>query len=94
MIRTCWELGGRQDLAGLRLRQWAHTLGYGGHFSTKPRRYSTTLTALRNARRDHQVAETLASLGLDTDTVIVRALALDMPEDELDDGTLLVIGHW
>lgn len=35
-----------------RLRPWAHMLGFGGHFSTKSRRYSTTLGALRQARRD------------------------------------------
>ena len=29
---------------------WAHMLGFGGHWSTKSRRYSTTLTALRRAR--------------------------------------------
>ena len=27
-------------------------LGYGGHFATKSRRYSTTMRALRSARRD------------------------------------------
>ena len=27
-------------------------LGYGGHFATKSRRYSTTMRALRKARRD------------------------------------------
>lgn len=30
----------------------AHQLGFGGHFSTKSRRYSTTLGTLRAARRD------------------------------------------
>ena len=50
LVRTCWELGGRPDLVGLRLRKWAHMLGFGGHFSTKSRRYSTTLGALRRAR--------------------------------------------
>ena len=35
-----------------RLRRWAHMLGFGGHFSTRSRRYSTTLGALRQARRD------------------------------------------
>jgi hypothetical protein len=44
-------------------------LGYGGHFSTKSRRYSTTLTALRQARTDHRAAERLAALGLDATTV-------------------------
>jgi hypothetical protein len=42
LVRACWELGGRPSLAGLRLRAWAHMLGFGGHFSTKSRRYSTT----------------------------------------------------
>ena len=33
------------------LRRWAHMLGYRGHFATKSRRYSTTMRALRAARR-------------------------------------------
>ncbi|CCH35001.1 replication initiator [Actinosynnema sp. NPDC047251] len=48
MIRTCWELG--DDQAHLNLREWAHMLGYGGHFSTKSRRYSTTLGTMRADR--------------------------------------------
>ena len=32
------------------LRRWAHTLGYGGHFFTKSRRYTGTFTAERNRR--------------------------------------------
>jgi hypothetical protein len=50
LVRTCWELGARPELAGLRLRPWAHMLGFGGHWSTKSRRYSITMTALRRAR--------------------------------------------
>jgi hypothetical protein len=50
LVRACWELGARPGLAGLRLRAWAHMLGFGGHFATKSRRYSTTLGALRRAR--------------------------------------------
>ena len=50
MVRPCWELGAWVELAGLRLRAWAHMLGFGGHWSTKSRRYSTTMTALRRAR--------------------------------------------
>jgi hypothetical protein len=34
----------------LRLRAWAHMLGFGGHWSTKSRRYSTTFGVLRRAR--------------------------------------------
>ena len=50
LVRACWELGGRPELDGLRLRAWAHMLGFRGHWSTKSRRYSTTFTALRRAR--------------------------------------------
>jgi hypothetical protein len=34
----------------LRLRRWAHMLGFGGHFLTKSRRYSITFALLRNQR--------------------------------------------
>jgi hypothetical protein len=50
LVRACWELGARPGLGELRLRKWAHMLGFGGHFSSKSRRYSTTLGALRRAR--------------------------------------------
>jgi hypothetical protein len=36
-----------------RLRRWTHMLGFGGHFATKSRRYSTTHKAIRAGRRDH-----------------------------------------
>jgi hypothetical protein len=50
LVRACWELGGRPELEELRLRAWAHMLGFGGHWSTKSHRYSTTFTVLRRAR--------------------------------------------
>lgn len=50
MVTTAWELGARPELAHLRLRDWAHTLGFRGHWLTKSRRYSTTFAALRTAR--------------------------------------------
>jgi hypothetical protein len=50
LVRAAWELGARPGLARLRLRAWAHMLGFRGHWSTKSRRYSTTMTALRRAR--------------------------------------------
>jgi hypothetical protein len=50
LVRAAWALGGRPELAGLRLRAWAHMLGFRGHWSTKSRRYSTTFTVLRRAR--------------------------------------------
>jgi replication initiator protein RepSA len=50
LVRAAWELGARPSLGRLRLRAWAHMLGFRGHWSTKSRRYSTTMTALRRAR--------------------------------------------
>ncbi len=55
LVRACWSLGGRPEFAGLRLRQWAHQLGFGGHFLTKSRRYATTFGALRRARAEHAI---------------------------------------
>ncbi|MER5823030.1 replication initiator protein RepSA [Streptomyces mirabilis] len=64
-----------------KLREWAHMLGFRGHFSTKSRRYSTTLGALRQVRADYRAAQQCAALGLpDPD---------DNPE-----ATTLVLSHW
>jgi hypothetical protein len=49
LVDACWTLGGVEGWDGL--RRWAHMLGFGGHFGTRSRRYSTTLRALRAARR-------------------------------------------
>ncbi|HZD71953.1 MAG TPA: replication initiator [Actinomycetes bacterium] len=57
LVRTCWRLGAEVSLEPLRLRQWAHMLGFRGHWSTKSRRYSTTFTALRRARLEHATRE-------------------------------------
>ncbi|MFK4184704.1 replication initiator [Streptomyces sparsogenes] len=51
MIRTAWDLGHLREFAELKLWKWAHMLGFRGHFSSKSRRYSTTLGALRDVRR-------------------------------------------
>jgi hypothetical protein len=53
MVKTAWSLGGRRNLATLRLRDHAHTLGYPGQFSSKSVRFSTTFTALRQARSEY-----------------------------------------
>ncbi|WP_327074591.1 Replication initiation protein [Kitasatospora purpeofusca] len=50
MIHTAWHLATHPQHAHLRLRQWAHMLGFRGHFSTRTRHYSTTLTHLRAVR--------------------------------------------
>ncbi|MFF0097408.1 replication initiator [Streptomyces canus] len=72
LIRTAWTLGARKDLEHLRLRAWAHMLGFRGHFSTKSRRYSTTLGALRNARAEWRRAQaTTSEISEALDTTLV-----------------------
>ncbi|MDH6630576.1 hypothetical protein M2271_008437 [Streptomyces sp. LBL] len=74
----CWELGKLPEFAHLKLRKWAHMLGFRGHFSTKSRRYSTTLGALRDARRAWRTEQARTHAGL----------------PESDSTTTLVVGHW
>jgi hypothetical protein len=97
MIQTCWRLGGMPELLHLRLRPWAHMLGFRGHFSTKTRRYSTTLGCLRNARKEYRMAHTLTAYGLDPATPVVKLLVEDPADldsfDEYED-TVLVVGQW
>jgi hypothetical protein len=53
LVETAWKLGERSDLS--RLRAWAHTLGFGGHWLTKSRRYSVTMGSLRAERQAWQL---------------------------------------
>jgi hypothetical protein len=48
LVITAWRLALRHP--GLRMDRGAHQLGYGGHFLTTSRHYSTTFTKLRTAR--------------------------------------------
>jgi hypothetical protein len=83
LVQAAWELGGRPQFDGLRLRAWAHMLGFGGHWSTKSRRYSTTFTVLRRARVQF-AKRRLAHDGVPLD-------ALGRPED---DQAVTVIATW
>jgi hypothetical protein len=83
LVRACWELGGRPELEGLRLRAWAHMLGFGGHWSTKSRRYSTTFTVLRRAR----VAFAKRRRARD-------GVPLDAWERPEDDQAVIVVASW
>ncbi|MFG3065268.1 replication initiator [Streptomyces sp. NPDC048231] len=58
MIHTAWHLATRPQHAHLRLRQWAHMLGFRGHFSTRTRYYSTTLAHLRAERTAWRLGRT------------------------------------
>ncbi|MEV1051357.1 replication initiator [Streptomyces sp. NPDC049887] len=83
LIRTAWTLGARKDLEDLRLRAWAHMLGFRGHFSTKTRRYSTTLGALRTARAEWRRLQAAIARG-----------DQDPTADPAEDDTTLVLAHW
>jgi hypothetical protein len=83
LVRACWELDARPSLRRLRLRKWAHMLGFGGHFSTKSRHYSTTLGALRRAR----VAYAIRRQRGDT-------LPLDAWGRPEDDQAVIVLASW
>ncbi|WEB41260.1 replication initiation protein [Streptomyces yunnanensis] len=78
MIRTAWALGHLPEFADLKLWKWAHMLGFRGHFSTKSRRYSTTLGALRDVRRAWRLEQARTRAGLDAP----------------DEKTTLVVSHW
>jgi hypothetical protein len=77
LIRTAWALGNpntHPDLQELRLRKWAHMLGFRGHFSTRSRAYSTTLGAIRDERADYRRAQFLdARPELEADSTLVLA---------------------
>jgi len=49
LIEACWRLGA-DGPEWIGLRRWAHMLGFGGHFMTKARAWSTTFGQLRDAR--------------------------------------------
>jgi hypothetical protein len=74
MVETAWELGGRTELASFRLRAWAHTLGFGGHWLTKSRRYSVTFGHLRAERQAWQVRR--CRRGSVNDSAITEVIAI------------------
>jgi hypothetical protein len=83
LVRACFELAAHPGPASLRLGKWAHMLGFGGHFSTKSRRYSTTLGALRRARVTYVIRRRRgATVPLD---------AWGRPED---DQVVIVVASW
>ena len=61
------------------LTKWSRSLGYRGHCSSKSRSYSTTMGALRRARRDHG-RRAAAHRRRDRATVVEGSYDLD--EDE------------
>ncbi|MEU2183408.1 replication initiator protein RepSA [Streptomyces thermolilacinus] len=77
LIRACKDLDPLYP--DRRLWAWAHMLGFRGHFSTKSRRYSTTLGTLRQIRADYRATQQREALGL---------------PDPDQDSTVLVLTDW
>jgi hypothetical protein len=55
MVRAAFALAEVPELAELKLGRWVKALAYRGHVSSKSRKYSTTLGALRQARAQHRI---------------------------------------
>jgi hypothetical protein len=83
LVLAAWDLGVDDGLADLKLRRWAHCLGFGGHWATKSRRYSTTYKVLRRARGTHARARRFK------DGVVLDAFG--RPEDE---DQVVVVAEW
>jgi len=75
LILTAWRLGNHPHSDFQALRRWAHMLGCRGHFATKSRRYSTTMRALRAARRDwHRRQKPLSAHRCDETVITITDL--------------------
>ena len=72
------------------LGKWVHMLGFRGHFSSKSRKYSITLGALRRARQRWQrIAADCARDGREVPVLDFADLISDDEEE-----TTLVVGSW
>ena len=78
LIEACYALD--EHYPDRRLWQWAHMLGFRGHFSTKAHHYSTTLGALRQVRADFRARQERHERGL--------------PDPDDSEGSTLVLAHW
>ena len=96
LTRTCHDLAhraaaGDPESPYLLLGKWAHMLGFRGHFSTKSRRYSVTLGALRRAR--HRFQALAAQSRRTGEPLDVRDLEARLLADD-EEETTLVVGSW
>jgi hypothetical protein len=84
LVAAAWTLGRPDAGEGWdRLRPWAHMLGFGGHFATKSRAYSTTFGQLRAAR----------STAMRRANTATAAHPEQLTPDDWDD-PVLVVGTW
>jgi hypothetical protein len=93
LIEACWRLGTNPNPLVvdydqnpyLRLRRWAHMLGFGGHFLTKARHYTVTFSELRANRTTWRRLADQHESGVDPHP--------DRDQADTDEQTILVIGH-
>ncbi|MDJ0346339.1 replication initiator protein RepSA [Streptomyces sp. H10-C2] len=78
LIEACWSLD--EDYPERKLAHWSHMLGFRGHFSTKSRRYSSTMGARRQVRADFRARQERQERGL--------------PDPGDSEETTLVVAHW
>jgi hypothetical protein len=83
MAQAAQTLSSHRPLGRLRLGRHATLMGYGGHWSTKSRRYSTTLGAIRRSRAEYARRTDQGS-----------AVPLDAWGRPLDDDQVLVVADW
>ncbi|MBB5871154.1 hypothetical protein F4553_004533 [Allocatelliglobosispora scoriae] len=89
LISMCWSMGADPQWSGM--RRSAHKFGFGGHFHTKSRKYSTTMAALRKARRPGNRPR-LTSVG-DVDPVLTAEQLRDDAEATLAVATWQHVGN-
>jgi hypothetical protein len=72
MAKTAWRLGGECRFARLRLRAWAHDLGFRGHWLTKSHTWSTTFKQIRADRQRWRLDQVYARTPSTTSVVETR----------------------
>jgi hypothetical protein len=76
LILAAWRTGSHSHPDYAALRRWAHMLGYRGHFTTKSRRYSTTLKALRAVRADYRRRQHTGNASEHLDRAVITVTSL------------------
>jgi hypothetical protein len=77
ILQHAWTLGAHPAYGNI--RRWLHMLAFHGHFTTKSRRYSTTLGALRTERRTYRQQQ---------------AATTPAHEPATEHEPTLTVGHW
>jgi hypothetical protein len=108
LVETCWRLGsdrafaeavdaaaGRPPGQTVGLIRWSHSWGFGGHWLSKSRRYSTTFRELRGVRRrwSRLLAAALSGrpIGVDAEG---GPVVLDAFGRADGDPATMVVGQW